>query len=614
MFRYMVFFAVVWPMSLLSATSISVGVNGKPDGDGSPERPAATLAQAVLLARQAGAKHITIGPGEYFDTFVTLDHRDTGLTIEGQGATLYGGVPVKPISREADLLYFPAPGATPVRVLLVDGVLATRARFPETGALQHLTDFPVPWMSTTEGGWQRKPTDEELTTMKFAPADLPRTLSARNAEVTVYHMWDESCVPLESIDFDKGLMRFAAKTGHPAGAFGVKKYVIWNTKEGLTAPGMFYHDRGNGRLVYRARPGETPSRVIAATQSSIIRLRGTEKEALRDVTLKNLRLQVTTAPIISGGFGALAFSGAVDLQRCRGISISNLSISNCAGYAINSGWVNLADSSVQDCTIEHCGAGGMCVRGDRITVRNNSVKHTGLYFPSGVAIFGGGKDCAIENNHVEDCSYSGIACSGERNAVRRNLIIKAMRDLFDGGAIYASSAKNSVIEENVCRDIGGKGGYSRVGYYLDEQSENTVVRRNIALDVDVPLQNHMTRACVMEENVMINQGDLCVHSARCEGLTLRGNVAWAGGKMVVSGVNAYSTLSKNILFSKSDKYEFFSLDKYRKTTTGPAAPEGIQNVDPGFADFPTLRYRADSPARAMSLPALDASLAGVRPK
>ena len=41
-------------------------------------------------------------------------------------------------------------------------------------------------------GWQRKPTDEELTTMKYKPEDLGPWLDANNAEVVVHHMWTES--------------------------------------------------------------------------------------------------------------------------------------------------------------------------------------------------------------------------------------------------------------------------------------------------------------------------------------------------------------------------------------------------------------------------------------
>jgi hypothetical protein len=91
-----------------------------------------------------------------------------------------------------------------------------------------------PWMSTTGGGWKRKPTHDELTTMKLRPADLGPCLDLRNAELTVYHMWDESAVGLAAMDEATQTLRFSNEAGHPPGAFGVRKYVVWNVRQGMT--------------------------------------------------------------------------------------------------------------------------------------------------------------------------------------------------------------------------------------------------------------------------------------------------------------------------------------------------------------------------------------------
>ena len=39
---------------------------------------------------------------------------------------------------------------------------------------------------------RRVPTMAERTTMKYDPADIGPWLEVKNAEVRVYHMWDES--------------------------------------------------------------------------------------------------------------------------------------------------------------------------------------------------------------------------------------------------------------------------------------------------------------------------------------------------------------------------------------------------------------------------------------
>ena len=38
-------------------------------------------------------------------------------------------------------------------------------------------------------------------------------------------------------------LTFANPAGHPPGAFGIKKYVIWNIREGMSEPGQWFLDR-----------------------------------------------------------------------------------------------------------------------------------------------------------------------------------------------------------------------------------------------------------------------------------------------------------------------------------------------------------------------------------
>ena len=69
-----------------------------------------------------------------------------------------------------------------------------RAGIPETGTFLHKSVFDVPWLSSVAGGWSTQTNQEELTTMRYDPKDIPESLDIKNAEVRVYHMWDESLV------------------------------------------------------------------------------------------------------------------------------------------------------------------------------------------------------------------------------------------------------------------------------------------------------------------------------------------------------------------------------------------------------------------------------------
>ena len=86
-----------------------------------------------------------------------------------------------PISGVAD-------GPWDFRMLAGNGRFCKRALLPREGAVEHLTSFDVPWMSTTGGGWKRKPTDQELTTMQYRPEDLGPWFDVKNAELTIYYM------------------------------------------------------------------------------------------------------------------------------------------------------------------------------------------------------------------------------------------------------------------------------------------------------------------------------------------------------------------------------------------------------------------------------------------
>lgn len=126
-----------------------------------------------------------------------------------------------------------------------------------------------------------------------------------NAELTVYHMWDESVVGLAGIDTDKQLLTFSTPAGHPPGAFGVKKYVVWNVRQGMTQPGQWYLDRAAGKVVYWPLPGEDMNTVetVAPTIESILRIRGQGGKPVCNVTIRGLTVAVTNTPLVAGGFG-----------------------------------------------------------------------------------------------------------------------------------------------------------------------------------------------------------------------------------------------------------------------------------------------------------------------
>lgn len=621
--------------TIVAASDVYVAPSGKDTAPGTREQPFATFLQARDALRRLAPPlgRIIVRGGSYFNVSLVLGPEDSGLTIEaapGEKPILYGGQIIQDWQREGDQFYaaqLPKFPASPeqvrairnarswdIRLLQVDGRMQPRARFPEKGTLSHLTSFDVPWMSSTGGGWKRKPTHEELTTLKFRPDDLPPGLEVSNAEVTVFHMWDESCVGIAACDVEKQILTLSPETGHPPGAFGVKKWVIWNTREGMTAPGQWYHDRVRERIVYWPLPGQDMSKaeVVAPTETTILRLSGRKDAKIKNVTVRGLAFSVTTVPLTAGGFAAARFDGAISLENTDNCTLSGLTVTRVAGHAINATH-GVAGTRVENCEISDCGAGGIYVGGSDTVIRNNHVSAIGLAYPSGIGIFRGGQNSQVSHNEVHDCAYSAINYGGTGNVIEDNLIYDCMKVLHDGAAIYMFAATNCILRRNLVRDIIDTGGYGASAYYLDERSTGCIVESNLALRVAWPSHNHMAANNVIRNNLFIVDGDAKLTFPRSIGYALERNVLYATGKIRIENIAAVTNWSRNLFFSGAGKVEGVQLRDYSAAAVSASAPGDTVLVDPQFMDWKNgdYRFKSSSPARKLGIEPIDVSRAGV---
>lgn len=561
--------------------------------------------------------------GQYFFSEpLTLNAADSGLTIEsapGADVCLYGGRKVVGWKKDGQKLYSAKlPGVKDrtwdFRALIVNGRFCPRARLPQQGFFEHLSKFDVPWMSSTGGGWKRKPTNEELTTLKYRTEDIGPWLDVNNAEINVYHMWDESLVGLAAMDAESRTLTFASPSGHPPGAFGVNKYVIWNVRQGLLQPGQWYLDRTAGELVYWPLPGEDmdQAQVIAPTIESIIRIAGTEKNPARDITIRGLRLSVTTTPLEAGGFGAGRFDGAVCVTFGENCRLLDLEIANVGGQGIKASGNGLR---IERCHVHHTGACGVRCSGTQAVVSDNHIHDAGLTYPSAIALQGGGKDCRISHNEIHDCTYTAINCGGERNQIEHNLIYRAMKELHDGGGIYCFAGNGLVLRGNFIRDIIDTGGYGASAYYLDERSENCLVEGNLSVGIVRPSHNHMALKNTIRNNVFVSDQDTGLTFPRSSDYIFEKNVIWSKGKIVFENPDAMTTFRDNVLFSAEGAVQCHKLEKYNKTGSY-TLESGGENllVNPLLVEFEKgrVRFAADSAVLKLGIEPIDVSGAGPR--
>ncbi len=562
----------IYLLAVLAATTVSahaatfvVAPGGHDDHPGTAQQPLATLEAARDAARKAGAgpHRIVVMPGQYhLAAALDLDARDNGLTIEAEQpgkATVYGGPLVTGWHPDGDKFWaadLPAvkAGTWDFRALVVNDRMPPRARMPETGAFLHESVFDARWLSSVGGGWQRPPTEEELNSMRYRPQDIPETLDVHNAEIRIYHMWDESMVGVSRNDAQQHKLVFSTPAKSPPGAFGIKKYVVFNTREGMTQPGQWYLDRTAGKVVYWPLPGEdmAKAKVIAPRLERIVRIGGTAQKPAENITLRGLVLQATTTPLKAGGFGAYAFDGALRVDNARHCTVENLEIACVGGQGITSG--QLINSRIVGCHVHHTGACGIRTGGADTLIAQNHIHHVGQYYPSAIALSayssakGDQPGLHLYRNEIHDAPYSGIAGGGANLLIEENLIYAVMRELQDGAAIYGGMRK-AIIRGNMVRDVVKVGeGYGVSAYYLDEGATDCIVERNVSVGVARPSHNHITRGTIIRDNVFVVDGDMSLSFARSADCTFQRNTLFAPGDIKVGQPNAIKLWEGNVIY------------------------------------------------------------------
>jgi hypothetical protein len=546
----------------LTGKTFIISPGGSDRNPGTVSQPFASLEAARDAARAAGPGNhrIIVMPGDYYLTKpFELDNRDNNLTIEadtGGKAILYGGILVTGWRRDGDKFWcadLPGvkEGTWDFRALVVNNRMPARARMPESGTLKYLNVFDVPWLTTVGGGFARKPTQEELTTLLYDPKNISESLDIRNAEVRIFHSWDESLVGVVKNDIKQHALIFSGPAVYPPGAFGKKDYVLYNTREGMTKPGQWYLDRTNGRLVYWPLESEdmTSAKIIAPKIDQIIRITGEQDKKTENITIRGLVLQVTSIPLKSAGFGGSEFDGALsilNIQKCR---LEKLEITNAGGLGISA--TEMTNCRITDCHVHNTGACCIRINGVDLFIANNHIHDAGIYYPSAAALYvNGSSRLHIYRNEIHDAPYCGMII-GETvySLIEENLISRVMLELHDGAAIYTSGVGNCILRGNVARDIKVVGiGHGARSYYLDEGSYDCIIENNVSIGVSEPVHNHIARNSIIRDNVFIADEDISLTFQRSSEMTFEGNTVITPGRVILVSPNAVTSWSRNRIF------------------------------------------------------------------
>jgi len=588
-----------------------------PDGNdaypGTEANPFATLERARDAARQAGAhlnRRIVVRGGRYYEVSLTLGPQDSGLSIEalqGEKPALLGGCRVVGWQKDGDRFYaakLPGvkEGAWDFRCLVVNGEIRPRARVPRTGEFTLLNPFDASWNTTAGGGFRGADKPEMKLRLQYREGDLGSWLDIRNAELTVYHRWDDSVVGLKAQDRETHTLYFSNPAGYPPGAFGVSSYVVWNIREGMHEPGQWYLDRTRGMVVYWPKPGEDIAKieVVAPSAESIIKIIGNKGTPVSGITLDGLHLCATTTPLLTGGWAAGTFKGAVETSYMRDSSFRHLYISDVGGQAIR--MADGMNNTVAQSEITRVGAGGIYdIRGNGNSIVGNRIRGFGLTYASAIGIrtsvdgqkhpeMSHGNE--ISNNVVSDGPYVGIEFEGWQNRYEHNLVYDVMKVLRDGAAFYGAGKEN-VIRGNVVRDIPhGKRAHA---YYIDELGNGCLVEKNLSVNCEWPV--HMNRATnnIIRNNLFISGGVSKLSFSNCSGFVMEKNIIIAEGAISVDNLGGVAAWTDNLFFSRTGQYQ--------------GVPEKVQKIDPQFvnADRGNYRFQTKSVAPDLGIEPLDLS-------
>lgn len=459
--------------------------------------------EEIQAAITAGGE-VEFAPGLYESAHYRITKP---VHLIGNGAVLVGGKKIQwqrvknPFAEKPEnLLCCDAPGEQPLRSLVVNGQLRKRCRLPENGYWEHESVFPYRWRGTTMGGWEKKPTEEEMTTLRI-PAGAWDGLTIDSGEITVVHSWSDSLVRIQKVEGQK--VTFDIPVEFPAGGFGRKTYCLWNVPESLKKEGTFYHDVEAGKLFYVPLPGEDENTISYYPEYENIFY---ADEPIHDVEIERFTLMCTEPSHVVAKYGAGLLSAAVEIGEAERVKLHDLEITAVGGHAIRA-IGKVSDMQVSYCYMHHIGAGAL-----RTNVRNSENKseitdchihHVGLYYPSAIGI--NAQDFHTRHNEVHDTSYSGICVNGSDFVIEKNLIYNTMTILNDGAGSHSGQTERVTMRHNLVYGIQPKKGHRlRIAYYLDELTRDWVVEQNVALDCNFPNHNHLCGDHLYKENIFVN--------------------------------------------------------------------------------------------------------------
>jgi hypothetical protein len=523
------------------AQQVFVSLNGSDTNPGTREHPFATIQKAV----DAGNNAVVLEKGTYFLTEpirikTSIDiHGDIGSSTQSPVVTISGGKKITGFQEvEQGLVAADIPevkaGTWNFRDLYVNDHRAIRARSPNAG-----------YFRIEKAGEDRR------TNFIYKEGDLKKWKDLDNVELVFLHDWSITRCPIKEINEAQRRLTVPHRLGCDLDFFKIDgwephpRYFVENSIEFLDAPGEWFLDTKEGKLLYRLKEGESADtlEVIAPVAAQLLVIEGTPEEKV-SALISNIRFahaayfpkprntvwEVQAAAFMTPG-GEQGSSqrlqpspAAVHFEY-----VNNIRVGNCLFEHLgeNGLWFSkgCSDSAIQESIFRDIGANGIMIGTHDhentvagCTVQRSLVEKTGKTLFGSVGIWIGiTQETNIVDSIVREVPYTGISCGWQwnpqptparANVIRNNLIYNCMQTLSDGGGIYTLGFQpDSLIEGNIIHGIPRAAGTAESnGMFLDEGTKGFTLTKNVVFGTDQSsLRFHQAKENVVSDNILLNK-------------------------------------------------------------------------------------------------------------
>ena len=512
---------------------IYVSPNGTEDGDGTAEKPFATLQAAVdtvRYARRLQPTEIVLDDGDYyFSETVQIDalsggSRYASLTIRAKNSgkvRLLGGVSVDPALCQAvtdPAILDRVIDSTAAKNLMMLDISAIAKEFPsfqDTNPVEVFFDGTAltrsRWPNASEGdGYLRA--EEILSVSEENYRTEPATFTYTDAADRAAAYWSEEGMSdlyiLSYLGFDwySDLLRVtsmdaASKTvtteiGGTYLPLAGNRFFFCNILEEIDEPGESYIDRKNGIVYYYPYAASANEVFISTLNDNILQLDG------------------CTNVILQGLSFAYSRQNPIQAKAVDTLMISDCNVSCIADNAMELDGYRI---TVDGCEVSNMWSGGIYVTGgDRVNlisseneIRNceiHDVNRSRVNYKPGVRADSVGM--VVRNNVFYNAIHMMVGIHNNNVKLEYNEFYNCATDCSDIGAVYFGrdpSLMGIEIAYNYFHDIGNNyGGFGQQAIFMDDGNAGAYVHHNLfyrATTDAMAVKFHAAQYAVVEHNI-----------------------------------------------------------------------------------------------------------------